>query len=173
MKKIVINGGHCPGLDPGAVGEFVTEADIVREVGLMVESNLKNAGHETVFVQEDELADVCAIANEFEADIFVSIHCNAANNIAHGTETFYYQEGDESYELAGLIQSNLVFDLGTTNRGIKDGSWLYVLRNTDMTAVLVEIGFIDNPDEEQLIISKKPQIASAISDGILEFIDTL
>ncbi len=171
--KIAINAGHCPGLDPGAVGEFVTEADIVREISLMVETNLKNEGHETLFIQEDELADICAIANDAEADIFVSVHCNAANHVAHGTETFFYQEGDESYSLAGLIQSNLVFDLGTTDRGIKDGSWLYVLRNTDMTAVLVEVGFIDNPYEEQLIISKKHQIASAISDGILEFIDTL
>lgn len=84
--KVFINPGHMPGIDPGAVNEKynITEADIVLELGIMVERYLKNAGCETMLLQSHNLngeepayPNVCYTANRWPADIFISLHCNS------------------------------------------------------------------------------------------------
>lgn len=171
--KIAINAGHCPDLDPGACGVYSTEAEVVRDIAEYAIDSLEKMGHDVIFIQEDELADICAIANDAECDLFISIHCNAANNMAHGTETFYYQMGDQSFYLSVSVQRKIVNCLDTLDRGVKDGSWLYVIRNTDMPAILTEVGFIDNEEEEKLINLNIEEIGKAIADGIQEYADSL
>ena len=84
-----------------------------------------------MFVQEQSLATVCRIANSEKADVFVSIHCNAAENkSANGTETFYWTSDTKSRTLANCVQNRLLDALRTRNRGLKDGTWLYVQCNT-------------------------------------------
>jgi len=172
--KIAINSGHHTTYDCGALGAYSNEADIVCMVSHLVCSYLTDAGHEAFFIMENELEDICAEANEEQADLFVAIHCNAAaDESAHGTETFYYEEGDESYEMALCIQQNIVESMGTVDRGVKDGSRFYVINRTDMPAVLVELAFISNEVEEDLLNNNIEAFAKAVADGILEYVSTL
>lgn len=167
---IAINAGHCPGIDPGAVGSFLQEADVARNISKVVCDDLKAAGHEALFIQENDLDNVCAIANDASANLFVSVHLNAFNGMAKGTETFYYQTGDSSEVLAGCIQSQLVSALGTIDRGIKARPGLWVLNSTEATAVLIEVCFIDNPGEERMIAAAQDEAAHAISRGITDYL---
>ncbi len=172
--KIVVNAGHCPKAgDPGAVGRYSTEAQITKSVAHALCYELEGKGHKPIFVQEDELQDICDIANEAEADIFVSVHCNAYNGKAHGTETWCYEYGDESYRLAEYVQEELCYLLGTTDRGIKtrDDGGLYVINHTEMPAILVELAFIDNPAEEDLLSENIPEMAQAICRGICRYVE--
>lgn len=170
--KVVINAGHFVGVDPGAPGSRSTEAEIVRFISEVVVNDLEAAGIEAILVTDDSLSEVCRQANAFKADLFVSIHCNsAANYSAHGTESYYYAGSEQSYRLAKCIQEQLLATMGTTDRGLKDGSWLYVLKHTAMPAVLTEIGFISNYVEETYIIEHKRVIAHAIARGITDYIN--
>ncbi len=169
--KIAINAGHCPGLDPGAVGPNGTqEADVTKSVADKLCALLQYFGHETLFIQEDDLTIVCNTANEFGADVFVSIHCNAAENpAAHGTETYYMEGSGAGSRLAQYVHSELC-GLGLTNRGTKTARF-QVLRCTDMSAILTELAFISNPDEETLLadVNSQQTFAEVICRGINAF----
>lgn len=168
---VVINAGHFVGVDPGAPGSRSTEAKIVRYISEVVVNDLEAKGIEAQLITDDSLSEVCRQANAYNADLFVSIHCNSAPNYsAHGTETYYYAGSEHSYKLASCIQAQLLFTMGTSDRGLKDGSWLYVLKHTAMPAVLTEIGFISNYAEETYIIEHKRVIAHAIARGIIDFL---
>ena len=147
--KIVVNGGHEPNVDSGAVGSRSTEADITQKLMLLVSAYLEKAGCEVMAVQTADLAEICNVTNRWGADILVSIHCNAFNQKAKGTETFAYYGSREGDSLAHHIQSQIVTSLATTNRGVKEAGF-YVLKHTKCTAVLVETAFIDNKGDEQL-----------------------
>ena len=179
MAKVFINPGHCPGMDPGAVSYYydVTEAEIVREVGAMVADYLTAAGCEVKVLQSDNLAgespaypNVCSSANNWPADIFVSLHCNAASRQARGTECFVFNRWSKSDKLAECIQAQLIRSLGTVDRGVKEGPRLSVLRNTSMPAVLVELAFIDNTDDCQLLVNKKKEFAAAVARGVTDYL---
>ena len=85
--KIFINAGHCVGKDSGAVGFGITEAEKVLSIAKKVDAYLKNVGIQTKFLQLDSLKGICEESNSWSSDLFVSIHCNAANAKAQGTET--------------------------------------------------------------------------------------
>ncbi len=168
--KICINAGHCPGLDSGAIGAFLQEADVVKNIAEIVCRDLRAAGYEILFVQENELADITNASNTFCADLFVSLHCNAAANTeAKGTETFCYASGGAGDSLAFCIQNQIVNSLGTVDRGIKYSTELYVLKHTDCPAVLVETAFVSNADDEQLLANRQIDFAHAISRGLTDY----
>ena len=168
--KVCINAGHCPGKDSGAVGKISKEVNLNRAIALEVCKQLDNLGIDVVFVQEQSLATVCRIANSEKADVFVSIHCNAAENkSANGTETFYWTSDTKSRTLANCVQNRLLDALRTRNRGLKDGTWLYVLKRSAMPAILTEVGFISNEKEERLINDNIKKIGGAIAKGILDY----
>lgn len=168
--KVVINAGHYPNLDSGAVGDYSHEADIVKYVGEVVCKDLEAVGVQAVFVQDNELSNICRVANNEDADLFVSIHCNsAANRSAKGTETFYYNGSARSEKLARCIQNQLVTTMGSVDRGLKDGSWLYVLKHTTMPAVLTELEFISNPAGEKYLNEHKQVMAHAIARGVTDY----
>lgn len=174
--KVFLNPGHSPnGIpDPGALGHNLRECDITKAVSDMVERYLTAAGVEVVGnLQSDSLVDVVSESNQSGADIFVSIHCNAYNSAAHGTETWYYYESEHGKQLAECIQNQIVDSLGTTDRGIKPSepgrTGLYVLTTTTCTAVLVELAFIDNGSDADMLEYRRDDFARAIARGITDY----
>lgn len=171
--RVFINPGHAPGIDPGACNiEYdVQEAEIALEVARHVQDYLERAGVKVCgFVQDDDLAYVVDAANEKKADLFVSIHCNAYSSPEpQGTETLVYEKGGRSEILAEYIQYQIISSLGTVDRGVKERPRLYVLNHTDMPAVLVELAFITNDDDVQLLIDNKDDFAAAIARGITDY----
>ncbi|MNP19806.1 Sporulation-specific N-acetylmuramoyl-L-alanine amidase [compost metagenome] len=94
-------------------------------------------------------------------DLYISIHLNAFNGQAYGTEVYTYNAVKR--DRAVRVLNNIV-GLGYTNRGIKDGSSLYVIRNTKMESMLIECCFIDNSGDMSKFNSDK--MAKAIAEGI-------
>lgn len=152
-KKICLDFGHG-GVDPGAISPTGTQE---KHLNLLLGLILKNylykdyqiilprRGDKTV--SRPERAE---IANEAQADIFISVHFNSATTPqANGTETFFFPDTRGSIYLAKNIQREMVKAIGLRDRGIKQGNF-DVIRLTKMPAVLLEPLFITNPDEEKL-----------------------
>lgn len=167
--KICINGGHYPGLDCGAVGDRLQEADVTRVLMHSVAGYLAAVGYEVIEVQEYELYDITNAANAWGADLFVSIHCNAANKRARGTETFCHYGSIAGRKLAACIQAQLVQSIPTKDRGVKEAGF-YVIKHTNCPAVLVETAFIDNWEDENFLIYNTEDIAKAIARGITDYV---
>jgi N-acetylmuramoyl-L-alanine amidase len=182
MARVCIDPGHG-GDDPGAVGPTgLKEKDVVLDIALQTGKLLASAGVEVSFTRTNDqvlwpadermdLVNRCRIANQTGADFFVSIHCNSANNPdAHGTETYYCSRSDRGAIVARLIQEELVKTLGLRDRQTKEGNY-YVLRETVMPAVLTEIAFINNQQEEQLLARPdfRVKVAQAISGVLVKY----
>lgn len=176
--KIFINPGHCPGIDPGAVnGKYnVKEAIIALNVGEMMAKYLTAVGYEVKLLQSNNLAgettgpNVCRTANQWAADLFISIHCNSHSNPeANGTECLVMNKWSRAADIAECIQNRIVSSLGTTDRKVKENPYLSVLKNTVMPAVLVEMAFISNEEDVQLLMNKLDDFARAIACGVTDF----
>ena len=181
--KVFINPGHAPnGIpDPGAVNSDtgLRECDVALEVGTMVKKYLEAVGYEVKLLQSDDLWEICQDSNNWESDIFISIHCNACNGAAKGVETWHYYSSRYGKQLADCIQKQIARSIyypdGTpiVNRGIKGAqpgrNGLYVLSNTDAVACLVEMAFIDNPDDEKLLRDWQDEFPRAIARGVTDF----
>ena len=176
--RVFLNPGHDLKRDSGAVNPTsgLRECDVAADIGGLVKGYLEQAGCEVQMLQSDNLLGEtpslpCVVdeANGWPADIFVSLHCNAANGSAQGTETLVYSEDGEAAELAGCIQSQIVNSLGTVDRGIKERPMLIVLKHTNMPAVLVEMAFVDNDEDTILLTYKADEMARAIARGITDF----
>lgn len=184
MKKIFINPGHTPqhdidngkDWDVGARGCGLQENIICAEVGQLLEIECKNLGLEVVGnFQSMDLYEITDTANASDADIFVSLHCNAAGNpSANGTETFYCAGSSTGKRIAEFVQKNLISTMKTFDRGIKDDSQtqhhrIHVLQQTDMPAILIELVFISNPDDAKLLRDNKKNFAKAVAKGLAEY----
>jgi len=176
--KVFLNPGHAPNgnPDPGAVNEEtgLRESDVALAVGKSAASYLNAAGVETELLQSDSLEEICEAANTSDANIFVSIHCNAAEaEEANGTETWACAGSYRGGMLANCIQRELVDALGTTDRGVKIATpgvnGLYVLTNTDMPAVLIELAFITNPRDENILAHDQDALARAVARGVTDY----
>ena len=179
--KVFINPGHAlsGNPDPGAVNpdNGMRECDIAMTVGCLAADYLQKAGCEVTVLQSNNLIgespeypNIVATANASDADIFVSLHCNAANGDARGSEVEVYDNnGGEACVLAQCILEQIVTSLGTTDRGLKDRSGLAVLRGTSMPAVLVELAFIDNPDDAKLLANCQDDFARAVARGVTDY----
>ena len=176
--KVFLNPGHAPNgnPDPGAVNSTtgLRESDVAINVGQLVVKYLNAAGVATELLQSDSLSDICYEANNSGADVFVSIHCNAADAAAaNGTETWACYGSHRGEILADCIQQQIIDAMGTTNRGVKIATpgvnGLYVLTNTDVPAVLVELAFITNNSDERLLASEQDEFSRAIARGITDY----
>jgi len=172
VKVIVIDPGHG-GRDPGAVGPGGTEEkDVNLAIAHLVHTRLQQDYSVFMTRKNDDTVTLTArstFANTKKADIFVSIHCNAATNpLANGTETYY--ASPTGAKLAKHIHERLV-GLGLKDRGIKQGTYA-VLRNTRMPAVLVEVAFISHAAEEIQLGSTRflTDVADAICEGVYEYL---
>ena len=172
--KIFINPGHSvnDGEDPGACSNGLREADVVLNIGRRVEHYLRAVGCEVKLFQYDGLQEICADANAWGADLFVSIHCNSVDNPqAHGTETFHSYGSSAGKTLAKCIQTQIVNSIGTFNRKVEDRGFA-VLIGTAMPAVLVETAFISNSADAKLLVDREDDFARAIARGVTDFLAT-
>lgn len=167
--RVFINPGHDIDLDSGAVNPNygTRECDVARNAGKMLARYLQTAGCEVRTLQSDDLGLVCETSNEWGADIFVSLHCNAFNTVARGTETLYKSYNGQ--QLAQLIQDQIINSINTVDRGIKKRDDLWVLNGTDTVAVLVEMAFIDNDEDLEILNNDLDTIVRAIARGITDF----
>jgi N-acetylmuramoyl-L-alanine amidase len=170
--RVFLNPGHAPNgnPDPGACGCGLRECDVAKSVADLVEHYLTAAGVTVVGnMQCDDLWDITETANASGADIFVSIHCNAFNGSACGTETCVYPGSADGNKLGACIQQQIVDSLGTADRGLKARKDLWVLKSTDMTAVLIELAFIDNEGDAALLRDQQDGFARAIARGVTDY----
>lgn len=167
--RVFINPGHDIDLDSGAVNPNygTRECDVARNAGKMLARYLQTAGCEVRTLQSDDLGLVFETSNEWGADIFVSLHCNAFNTVARGTETLYKSYNGQ--QLAQLIQDQIINSINTVDRGIKKRDDLWVLNGTDAVAVLVEMAFIDNDEDLEILNNDLDTIVRAIARGITDF----
>ena len=169
--KIFINAGHG-GLDPGAVSNYMTkEKDITRTVAASLAAMLIEKGYNIEFFQQKEnVNEVVEIEKGSSSDLFISLHCNsAANALAIGVEVLYYPTSGTGRTLAGILSKSISETLELKNRGAKPRKDLRVLNGTKAPAVLVELAFLSNLNEEQMLINKPYSFATAIMKGIEEW----
>ena len=167
MPKIFLNPGHG-GNDPGACGNGLKERDVVLKIGKRVENYLRAVGYDVKFFQYDGLQEICNAANDYRADLFVSIHCNAATGTARGTETYCFYGSTNGRKLANAIQRQLIDSIDPVDRGVKEAGFA-VLSGTNMPAALVENAFIDNPQDAALLVEREDDFARAIARGISDY----
>lgn len=183
--KIFIDQGHNPeGVNAGAEGNGLREQDVNYQVGIYLAELLNENGQfETMLsrptpettlgtTNAESLQARVRMANEWGADWFISIHSNASENpSANGTEVYVYSRSSPAFPLAEDIQEEIVERLGTRDLGVKENPSLYVLRRTNMPALLIELGFITNESDAMLLRDEQYLFAYAIYQGILEFVD--
>lgn len=169
--KIVLNAGHTKsGAGSGAVG-YLNESEETRKVVNLVKRYLEGKGHEVIIANVDKaesqsayLVSVARKANkEIDADLFVSIHFNAGGG--HGCECYTWK-GKESAAAVGICEE--LSEYGFRNRGVKDGSNLYLISKTKMPAVLVEVCFVDSMADAKRYKKLGNVVAQAITRGILK-----
>lgn len=170
--KILINPGHVlKGKGTGAVG-YLVEGQETRKIANAVKRYLEGKGHEVVLIniaeaesQAEYLSTVRLIANRHpDADLFLSIHLNAGGG--KGCECYTWK--GRKYKQA-VNMCNELSKLGFRNRGVKDGSHLYLIRTTVMETALLEVCFVDS--HEDYTLYKKQgvnKIAQAITRGIVQ-----
>lgn len=173
-KVIIIDPGHG-GNDTGALRNNILEKDLTLEIALKVRQELRDKGFNNIILTRNcdktlALADRVTIANDNNADIFVSIHINSSvKTEVNGIETHYYSE--RGYDVAKVIHKELMDNVEAYDRGLFKSKF-YVINHTEAPAVLLELGFISNEQERNLLTSEKRQkdSAEAIADGIVNYL---
>ena len=178
--KVYIDQGHNP-VNPnaGAEGNGLREQDVVFEIGVRLAAILNASGNYEARLSRPtadtqlgtsnatSLSARTNAANDWGADYFISLHCNASvDPSATGTEALVYSASGRSYPLAQNILFGIVNATGLNNRGVKLRPGLYVLRRTRMPAVLVELGFISNPTDAALLSGSPELFARGIFNGM-------
>ena len=191
-KVVYLDAGHG-GYDPGASYFGISEKSLTLAIQSRVKAKLESEGYQVVTTRTSDtyvdLTDRSRAANASESDIFVSIHINASgSSAAQGIETYYYQPYAEypsrinatyhanptrlsmSDTLANAIQSSLINATGAQNQGVKHQTFA-VLRETTAPAVLLELGFLSNPQEAARLNTSAYQetLANAIVAGIKSY----
>ena len=184
--KIYIDQGHNP-VNPnaGAEGNGLREQDIVYEIGVRLAAILRASGFETRLSRPtpqtqlgtsnaSSLAARVNDANSWVADYFISLHTNAADSPqATGSEAYVYRKNSRAEVFASNILTELSESTGLPNRGVYARPSLYVLRRTEMPAVLLELGFITNPYDAALM-SRQPELfAEGVANGVLAYFGML
>ncbi len=181
--KIYIDQGHNPqNPNAGAEGNGLREQDIVYRVGIELAELLRQNGNFEVRLSRPtpdtqigtsnttSLRLRVAEANEWGADYFISLHTNASSNAsATGTEAFAFSRPSVAFSLGEDILGELSAATGLRNRGMQVRTNLYVLRKTNMPAVLVELGFITNPNDARLMNTQPRLFAEGIYRGIVNY----
>jgi N-acetylmuramoyl-L-alanine amidase len=193
---IVIDAGHG-GEDAGAVAQDGTlEKDLNLKIALCLDALCEINGNSAVLTREDDrllydhygelddytgkkkiydLKNRVAIANSYENAILISIHMNSFSDSKYsGLHTYYSTKNEDSYNLASLIQSKVKEKLQPeNNRVIKPGKNMYLLENLSNIAILIECGFISNPDECTRLCEKdyQKELCFSIICGIIEYIE--
>lgn len=181
--KIYIDQGHNPrNPNAGAEGQGRREQDLVYTIGQELASLLRRSGNYEVRLSRPTADTLLGTsntsslrarvngANSWGADYFISLHTNASDNSsATGVEAYAYSTGTPAFRLGEDILENLSEATGLRNRGMKTRPGLYVIKKTNMPAVLVELGFITNPRDSSLMANSPQLFAEGVYNGIVEF----
>lgn len=174
VQRIVIDPGHG-GKDPGAIGNDTMEKWIALTISEKLQHRLVANGYDVKMTRSKDvfipLSDRATLSNNWKADLFVSVHANSTtSSTAKGLESYYYGASSSGKQLASSIQTALVANTNNENRGTHSADF-YVLRHTSMPAVLVETGFISNPEDAVLLNDSNYQdkVANSIAEGITDY----
>lgn len=182
--KIFIDQGHNPtgSHNTGAQGFGLFEQDITYQIGIYLadllradprfEVRLSRPTPTTVLgtTNATSLSERVRLANEWPADYFVSIHANAnVNPNINGAEVYVYAYYTQAYWLAQHILEEIAANTNLADNGVRVNPSLYVLRNTNMPAVLVETGYLTNAGDAEILRDNQEEIAFAIYMGILDY----
>ncbi len=188
-KTIVIDPGHG-GPDGGAVGKDSTnEKEIALKVAKKTRDYLQQAGA-LVYLTREEDKDLAGedhkgrrksedirnrlkFIHEKDADFFITIHLNSLPSSRwSGAQTFYYPSLPENKHLASMIQEEITYNLENTNRLPLPINHIYLLKHAEVPGALVEIGFLSNDEELELLKDKKyqDQMSASIYKGIIRYI---
>ena len=185
MTKIYIDQGHNPkGINAGAEGFGLREQDINYAVGIRLRDILQADGRFEVRVSRPtpetslgtgnatSLAARVNGANEWGADYFISIHCNASENpAANGSEVYVFRDTGAAADLAAAVLAAIVARVGTKDNGVRVNPALYVLRRTRMPAILVELAYITNAEDAQKLQNDRYAFAYAIYEGLCTYLE--
>ncbi|MBE6695186.1 MAG: N-acetylmuramoyl-L-alanine amidase [Ruminococcaceae bacterium] len=181
--KVYIDQGHNPqNPNAGAEGNGYREQDIVYRIGqelyrLLYEdpNYIPRLSRPTPQTQlgnsvSSSLRERVDQANSFGANLLLSLHTNASTNAsASGTEALVFRNGSVAYDIATVLLREISLVTGLRNRGIVLRPRLYILRRTRMPAVLLELGFITNPEDADLMYNNPRLFALAIYRGLNEY----
>lgn len=174
---VVLDPGHG-GTDPGTQAfKGADEKDINLKVARLVRDKLKDRGVKVIMTRDSDvlidLTERAEIANRNKADLFVSIHCNSANDASVSGYSIYVDHTPTapSSKAAETVSQHLAAN--NSGKGvIKDPRGLRVLVKNNRPAMLIEVGYLSNAAEARLLASDQyeQKIASAIADGIVEYL---
>ena len=181
--RIYIDQGHNPqSPNAGAEGNGLREQDIVFRIGVSLkalldenpefESRLSRPTAETVLGNSNAASLRVRVeqAVAFDADLFLSLHCNASvNSEVSGSEALVFARNTTSYSIAEVLLTALTEATGLRNRGVLIRPGLYVLRRTPMPAVLMELGFITNPSDAALLRDNPVLFARGLYNGLVRY----
>ena len=185
--KVFIDQGHNPtGPNTGASYAGVNEGDVTYNVGIFLaemlransnfEVRVSRAKSDTILGESNatSLRTRVDAANEWPANYFISIHCNAnVNPDINGTEVYVYKAYTESYFMAEYVLSGIVDLVGTKNNGVRVNPSLYVLRRTRMPSILVELAYLSNFEDRERLIDEQYAFAEGIYDGLLNYFNLI
>lgn len=177
IRKVIIDAGHG-GPEPGAVYNGRQEKDDNLQMAYDLGNALERRGIQVVYTRVSDVydspAEKAAIANNSDADFFISLHRNAmpVPGTASGIESLVYSNTGTAGLLARNIDAALA-GVGWADLGVKERPGLVVLRQTKMPAVLVEVGFLDNERDNAFFDAKMAATADAIADGVLRTFEEL
>ena len=179
---VVIDAGHG-GDDPGKVAvNGALEKDINLKIAKKVEQYLEKNGVQVVMTREEDVAEESkrgdmekrvALINEVKPVITVSIHQNSYSDASvKGAQIFYYTNSEESKQAASMMQEELRTVDTENTRQIKSNDSFYMLKNTEGPVIIVECGFLSNPEEAEKLVTEEyqQQMAETIGKGILDWI---
>lgn len=173
MPKVFLDYGHG-GNDPGAICDGYLEKDFNQKIGKRIKYHLERHNFSVVESREGDtnptLKERSNKANANKVDISVSIHVNAyTDSNAQGFEIYHYLGSNRGKQLASCVLKSIISaKLYTKNRGLKTNS-LHMTREVIAPAILVEMGFITNKADRDILINKSEEMAIAITKGILSF----
>ncbi|WP_377559040.1 N-acetylmuramoyl-L-alanine amidase [Ornithinibacillus salinisoli] len=172
---IVIDPGHG-GNDSGATSKGLLEKTLTLATAEKVAEHLEHAGANVQLTREEDkyisLDERIYTSNSQDTDAYISLHFDSYNDTSvNGVNTYYYHE-NTSLDLAKVIHSKLIKSTDMNDRGIRKTGFL-VLRENDNPAVLLELGFMTNPENLEIIQTENYQnkVAEAITDGLIEYFD--
>ncbi|MDY0404083.1 N-acetylmuramoyl-L-alanine amidase [Virgibacillus sp. 179-BFC.A HS] len=169
----VIDPGHG-GKDSGTKGANILEKTLTLSTAKKVAEKLHQKGATVTMTRTDDrfisLAKRVQISNVNQTDAFISLHFNSyTNSNISGLNTFYYSGGQDA-QFAKTLQSALIRHTELVDRGAKKANY-YVLRNNKDLAVLIELGFLSNPDDRKKVQTEtyQQQVAEGITSGLEDY----
>lgn len=173
IKTIIVDAGHG-GSDVGATREGIYEKDLTLDMSKRLAAILKKKGYNVLMVRDSDvfvsLKDRVDFANTNKGDLFVSIHVNSSvTPEGNGLETHYFT--DVSYDFAKTVHKEFASAINSKDRGLFKSKF-YVINHTECPSILVETGFISNPDERKALLTpeRKQKTAEAVAHGILKYL---